>query len=423
MIKIKNSTQLIKAGLKKRYARERRFRFFGILSILISFSFLFVLLFSIGKQGFPAFQQTYIKLDIVIDPVVLGVTSKSSEEDLFAADYAPLILTSLKTLLPKIKGRKQRRALKKFISKSARYDLRDDIIKNPQWIGTTLSRWILVKDDIDMVIKNPQNKGRLKDFQLIWIKQLLQQERLELRFNLPLFQSSDSREPEQAGLKGALMGSFYTLLVTLALAFPIGVASAAYLEEFAPQNNRWVDLIEININNLAAVPSIVFGLLGLAVFINIFGIPRSTPLIGGLVLALMTLPTIIISSRAAIRAVPPSLKEAAVGLGASKMQTLFHHTLPIAMSGILTGTIIGMAQALGETAPLLMIGMIAFVADIPQGFMDPSTVMPVQIYLWSDTPEWAFTERTSAAIMVLLGFLIVMNLMAIVLRKRFERRG
>ena len=218
------------------------------------------------------------------------------------------------------------------------------------------------------------------------------------------------------------MGSLYTMLITMFLAFPIGVAAATYLEEFAPQNNKWVDIIEININNLAAVPSIVFGLLGLAIYINFFGVPRSTPLVGGLVLTLMTLPTIIIASRASIKAVPPSMREAALGLGASKVQTVFQHVLPMAMPGILTGTIIGMAQALGETAPLLMIGMIAFVSDVPQGIFDPSTVMPVQIYLWSDSPERAFTERTSAAIMVLLAFLISMNFIAIMLRRRFEQR-
>ncbi len=217
------------------------------------------------------------------------------------------------------------------------------------------------------------------------------------------------------------MGSFYTLLVTLLLSFPIGVAAAVYLEEFAPKN-RWTDLIEVNINNLAAVPSIVFGLLGLAVFLNYFGLPRSAPVVGGLVLSLMTLPTIIIASRAALKSVPPSIREAALGMGASQMQAMTHHTLPLAMPGMLTGTIIGMAQALGESAPLLMIGMVAFIVDIPQGPLDPSTVLPVQIYLWADSPERAFVERTSAAIMVLLGFLVSMNALAVWLRRRFERR-
>ena len=241
------------------------------------------------------------------------------------------------------------------------------------------------------------------------------------RLNTTFFTNGDSREPETAGIRGAMMGSLFTLLVTLALSFPIGVAAAIYLEEYAPKN-KWTELIEVNINNLAAVPSIIFGLLGLAIFINFFGLPRSVPLVGGLVLTLMTLPTIIISSRAAIKAVPPSIREAALGIGASKMQVVLHHVLPLAMPGMLTGTIIGMAQALGETAPLLMIGMVAFIVDIPGGVVEPATALPVQIYLWADSPERAFVERTSAAIMVLLAFLIAMNTVAIWLRKRLERR-
>jgi phosphate transport system permease protein len=240
-------------------------------------------------------------------------------------------------------------------------------------------------------------------------------------FNTTFFTNGDSREPEQAGIRGAMIGSFFTLLVTLSLSFPIGISAAIYLEEFAPKN-RYTEIIEVNINNLAAVPSIVFGLLGLAVFINLFHLPRSAPLVGGLVLTLMTLPTIIISSRSSIKAVPPSIREAALGLGASKMQTVLHHVLPLAMPGMLTGTIIGMAQALGETAPLLMIGMIAFIADVPSSPLDPSTVLPVQVYLWSDLPERAFVAKTSGAIMVLLGFLAIMNLIAVFLRKKFEQR-
>jgi phosphate transport system permease protein len=242
-----------------------------------------------------------------------------------------------------------------------------------------------------------------------------------MQFNSDFFTKGDSREAESAGIWGAVVGSFYTMIVTLLLSFPLGVAAAVYLEEFAPQN-RWTDLIEVNINNLAAVPSIVFGLLGLAVFINFFGLPRSVPLVGGLVLTLMTLPTIIIASRAALKAVPPSIREAALGVGASPLQAITMHVLPLAMPGMLTGTIIGMAQALGESAPLLMIGMVAFIVDIPHGVTDPAAVLPVQIYLWADSPERAFVERTSAAILVLLGFLIVMNALAVLLRKRFERR-
>ena len=422
------TTSLIKAGLKKRNAREKRFRAFGLLSILISFIFLLVLLANIIYDGLPAFQQTYIKLDIELNETLLGIHKKSDEDELFSAPYGKVVKHSLKTMFPDVKGRKQQRALKNLVSKSAVYDLRDKVIANPELLGTTQSYWFLAKDDVDVFLKGnidrtlPEEDRRIKDYQLLWIDQLLAENRLEKRFNTVLFTASDSREPEQAGLKGAIMGSLFTMLVTLSLSFPIAVAAAAYLEEFAPQNNRWVDIIEININNLAAVPSIVFGLLGLAVYINFFGVPRSTPLLGGLVLTLMTLPTIIIASRAAIKSVPPSIKQAAIGLGASPVQVLFQHTLPLAMPGILTGTIIGMAQALGETAPLLMIGMVAFVADVPSNIMEPATVMPVQIYLWSDSPERAFSERTSAAIMVLLGFLIIMNLIAIMLRKKFERR-
>ena len=245
--------------------------------------------------------------------------------------------------------------------------------------------------------------------------------RIEQRFNWTFFRHGDSRDPELAGVGGALAGSLLTLFVTLLLSFPVGVAAAIYLEEFARQN-RITDLIEVNINNLAAVPSIVFGLLGLSMFIGFFGMPRSAPLVGGVVLTLLTLPTIIIASRAALKAVPPSIREAALGMGASRVQTVAHHVLPLAMPGMLTGAIIGMARALGESAPLLMIGMVAFIVDIPQGLTDPSTVLPVQVFLWSDSPERAFVERTSGAIIVLLLFLIVMNATAVVLRNRFEKR-
>jgi len=423
-----SSTEIIRAGLKKRYAKEKRFRMYGIASLVISFTFLLVLLFTIISKGYPAFQQTYVQLDITLDEKILNVTKDSDEDTLYSANYSKIVKSSLNEMFPGVKGRKQKRALKNIVSNSAQYDIRDMVIANPDLLGTKQTYWFLAKDDIDVFMKGkidrnlPEDERRIKDYQFKWIDKLIEEDRLEKRFNTVLFTNGDSREPEQAGMKGAIMGSLYTMLVTLLLSFPIAVAAAAYLEEFAPQNNRWVDIIEININNLAAVPSIVFGLLGLAIYINYFGIPRSTPLIGGLVLTLMTLPTIIIASRAAIKSVPPSIKEAAVGLGASKVQVLFQHTLPLAMPGILTGTIIGMAQALGETAPLLMIGMVAFVAEVPGGIMDPSTVMPVQIYLWSDSPERAFTERTSAAIMILLGFLVAMNLIAIMLRKKFERR-
>ena len=422
------STQIVEAGLQKRYAREKRFRMYGLVSIIISLAFLVILLTDIISKGLPAFQQTYVKVDVTLDSEVLGVNANSTEDELYSASYSRSIRDSLRAKFPDAKSRQERRALNNLVSKSAAYELRDEVIKDPSILDTTVSYWFLAKDDVDVFMKGnidrnlPESDRRIKDYQLAWIDQLQEEGRLEKRFNTVLFTEADSREPEQAGIRGALMGSLYTMLITMLLAFPIGVAAATYLEEFAPQNNKWVDMIEININNLAAVPSIVFGLLGLVVYINFFGVPRSTPLVGGLVLTLMTLPTIIIASRASIKAVPPSMREAALGLGASKVQTVFQHVLPMAMPGILTGTIIGMAQALGETAPLLMIGMIAFVSDIPQSILDPSTVMPVQIYLWSDSPERAFTERTSAAIMILLAFLITMNLIAIMLRKRFEQR-
>ena len=263
--------------------------------------------------------------------------------------------------------------------------------------------------------------ARLSDKQVTWIHELHDEGKIRLQFNSNLFTRGDSREPEQAGIRGAVMGSLLTLILTLLLSFPIGVSAAIYLEEFAPKNG-WTDFIEVNINNLAAVPSIIFGLLGLAIFINFFHIPRSVPIVGGLVLTLMTLPTIIITSRAAIKSVPPSIREAALGMGASKYQMVLHHVLPLALPGMLTGAIIGMAQALGESAPLLMIGMVAFIVDIPGGFSDPATVLPVQIFLWADSPERAFIEKTSAAIMVLLSFLIIMNTSAVWLRKRLERR-
>ncbi|OED44689.1 phosphate ABC transporter, permease protein PstA, partial [Chromatiales bacterium (ex Bugula neritina AB1)] len=287
--------------------------------------------------------------------------------------------------------------------------------------------WLPAGDDASGYMKGivdtslPEKKRRFKDNQITWVETLRSENRIAQRFNRTFFERGDSREPEMAGIRGALFGSMLTLFVTLLLSFPVAVAAAIYLEEFAPRN-KWTDLIEVNINNLAAVPSIVFGLLGLAVFINFFHLPRSAPLVGGLVLSLMTLPTIIISSRAALKSVPPSIRDAALGLGASNLQVVFHHVLPLALPGILTGTIIGMAQALGETAPLLMIGMVAFIVDVPATLTDPATVLPVQIFQWADLPEKGFAEKTSAAIMVLLAFLIAMNAFAVMLRKKFERK-
>ncbi|MGB5985128.1 MAG: phosphate ABC transporter permease PstA [Desulfobacterales bacterium] len=413
--------EIVNRSLKRRYGLERRFRTYGILAIAASLLFLALLFASIIAKGYGAFWQTYLELDVHFDSQILQADA------LATADYPGLVKQSLRTMFPGVESRREKRQLYGLVSSGAAFQLRRMVLNDPNLTGQTRSIWVPADDDLDMLLKGhimrdvPEDERRLNDRQLAWIDQLMAQGKLKKKFNVIFFTRGDSREPELAGVGGAVMGSFYTLVVTLLLSFPIGVAAAVYLEEFAPKN-RWTDLIEININNLAAVPSIVFGLLGLAVFLNFFGMPRSAPLVGGLVLTLMTLPTIIIASRSALQSVPPSIREAALGVGASKMQMVAHHVIPLALPGMLTGTIIGMARALGETAPLLMIGMVAFIVDIPGSLTDPSTALPVQIYLWADSPERAFVERTSAAILVLLAFLIAMNGIAVFLRKRFERR-
>jgi len=417
----------VNATLKQRYNRERRFRRFGLGAVLLGLLFVGLMFLNIIGNGYSAFQQTRILLEIDYRAEVIDPTGARDPATLSSADYAALVKSSLRALFPAVQGRGEKRELYGMLSSGAFLELRRRVMADPGLIGTREQLWLPVDDDIDMLVKGyidrrlPESERRLDNSVVAWVEQLESTGAIEKQFNLTFLTGGDSREPELAGIGGAVMGSLYTLIVTLLLSFPIGVAAAVYLEEFAPRN-RWTDLVEVNINNLAAVPSIVFGLLGLAVFINFFGLPRSAPLVGGMVLTLMTLPTIIIASRAALKSVPPSIREAALGVGASRMQTVFHHVLPLAMPGMLTGTIIGMAQALGETAPLLMIGMVAFIVDIPGGALDPSTVLPVQIFLWADSPERAFMEKTSAAIMVLLGFLILMNVIAVILRKRFERR-
>ena len=600
----KRTIDYVNASLKRRYAKERRFKLIGLSAVLLGLFFVSMLFITILANGLPAFQQTYVNLDIHFDEQVIDPEGSRDPETLMRADYAQLVKSALREAFPSVTGRREKRELYGIISGGAAIHLQQMVMEDPELIGTTETLWLLADDEVDMLWKGrmtdidreaasgigsvvsegdnirvlstsndftevlaeikqrlariadkaedesrraerrlaraagavedqrktleqarsagdaeriasaesrlaaavsdleirtaerdaaqaeyedlrrradslggeerlsdelpsylvainggiveaesvsntqisgkpilplesleeaaagsweivtyetPEAERRMKDNTVTWVNALAGEGRVEKKFNTIFFTAGDSREPEQAGIGGAVAGSFFTLLVTLALAFPIGVAAALYLEEFAPKN-RWTDLIEVNINNLAAVPSIVFGLLGLAVFINFFGLPRSAPLVGGLVLTLMTLPTIIIASRAALKSVPPSIREAALGVGASKMQAMFHHILPLAMPGMLTGTIIGMAQALGETAPLLMIGMVAFIVDIPSGPLDPAAVLPVQIFLWADSPERAFVEKTSAAIIVLLAFLIAMNALAVILRKRFERR-
>ncbi|MEW6428004.1 MAG: phosphate ABC transporter permease PstA [Thermodesulfobacteriota bacterium] len=412
---------IVEKGLAKRYARERRFRRMGQAAICLALGFLVLLLGTILVNGYPAFRQTLIRLEISFDPAVVDTN------DIRGSDFARLVRTALAKEFPEVSGRSDLRLLHRLISSGAPYQLQHMLERDPGLLGATISVWLPANDDIDMLVKGyidrstPESERRVSDRELAWIDRLVEGERLKKGFNTTFFTAADSREPELAGVLGAITGSFLTLGVTLLLSFPIGVAAAIYLEEFAPKN-RITDFIEVNINNLAAVPSIVFGLLGLAVFINFFGLPRSSPLVGGLVLTLMTLPIIIIAGRASLKSVPPSIREAALGVGASQMQAVFYHVLPLALPGMLTGTIIGMAHALGESAPLLMIGMVAFIVDVPQTVLDPATVLPVQIYLWADSPERAFVERTSAAILILLVFLIVMNSLAVLLRKRFEKR-
>ncbi|WOD28372.1 phosphate ABC transporter permease PstA [Alloalcanivorax xenomutans] len=418
------TTEQVRKSLARRYRAERRFRAYGIISIAIGLAALAILFTDIIGKGRSAFFEHYIKLDITFNEQTLDIEDARDPEQLNYGNYDGIVREALKTRFPEVTERLQVRELSALMSIGAGYELRDLLRENPEWLGTTQTLWLLADDDVDLFLKageKGRQDSRMSAEQKSWITELEQAGDTERRFNASFFSRGDSREPELAGIWSAVVGSFFTMLVTLCLSFPIGVAAAIYLEEFAPRN-RFTDFIEVNINNLAAVPSIIFGLLGLAIFINLFGVPRSVPVLGGLVLTLMTLPTIIITSRASIKTVPPSIREAAMGLGASRMQVVLHHVLPLALPGMLTGAIIGMAQALGETAPLLLIGMVAFIVDIPTGPLDASTVLPVQIYLWADSPEQSFVAMTSAAIMVLLAFLIAMNTLAVVLRKRLERR-
>ena len=416
-----------KARLARRYRAERRFQLYGIAAIVLAGSFLAFLVGTMIFRSIPAFTQAEIRLDITFDPQDVTENGEVTEAALRGANFLGMARAALRDLLPEVTGRKNKRALGKLLSSGADLTVRGVIEDDPSVVGKTVPVWVKLSDDADLVIKGlidrnaPEADRRVKDRELAWLTALEETGRIKTSFNFAFFSSGDSREPEQAGIWGAVVGSFLTLFVTLMLSFPIGVTSAVYLEEYAPKN-RWTDLIEVNINNLAAVPSIVFGLLGLAVFLNFFGLPRSAPLVGGMVLALMTLPTIIIATRAALKSVPPSIREAALGIGASQLQVITHHVLPLAAPGILTGSIIGMAGALGETAPLLMIGMVAFIVDIPGSLTDPATVLPVQIYIWADSPERAFLAKTSAATVVLLGFLVFMNGLAVFLRKKFERK-
>tara|TARA_A100001037_G_scaffold4556_1_gene4521 strand:+ start:3793 stop:5064 length:1272 start_codon:yes stop_codon:yes gene_type:complete len=421
-----NNKLLNKRNINRKRA-EKRFQLYGIVSIILAVAFLAVLIGSMLVKSLPAFTQTLILLEIHLDRAEIDPNFTDRPDIIGRADYRKIAKKAILSEFPSVKTRRDKRSLLKIYSRGVGFQLRSHVMHNPHLIGKKIKLWVQSSSDVDYFMKGGIDRGvseterKIKDIQLLFLDRLVRENKIKRSFNSPFFTLADSREPEQAGILGAVIGSFFTLLVTLILVFPVGVSSAIYLEEFAPKN-KWTDLIEININNLAAVPSIVFGLLGLAVLLNFFDLPRSTPIVGGIVLALMTLPTVIISARSSIMAVPPSIREAALGIGASPMQTVLHHVFPLALPGMLTGTIIGMARALGETAPLLMIGMVAFIVDLPRNLTDAATVLPVQIFLWADAPERAFAERTAAATIVLLVFLILMNLVAIMLRKKFERR-
>ena len=405
---------------KARYAADRRLQIYGMVSIAFALGFLAVLVGTLTFSGYSAFTQSMATVEIDLSEADID------PQDIRDANWRSIVRDRLRTLVPELPRSAERDYFDIFTS-SAHFLVRDRVMADPGLLTRSAHYRIPLSDPLDQLNKGlidrnlPEEQRRVNDRQIGYFDQLRSEGLISKPFNWALFFNADSRFPELAGLAGAISGSFWALLVCFLISFPVGIAAAIYLEEFAPKN-RTTDLIEININNLAAVPSVVFGLLGLAVFLGWFGLPRSAPLVGGMVLSLMTLPTIIIVTRASLKSVPSAIREAALGIGASKHEAIFHHILPMSMPTILTGTIIGLAQALGETAPLLLIGMNAFITSADGGVLDASTALPTQIYIWADSPERGFVSRTSAAILVLLGFLIAMNAIAIFLRQRFERR-
>ena len=418
-----STIELIQASLVRRKRKERLLKGLGLSAICFAFLMLATLVISLVASGHSAFVQTHVTFEVFVDP------DEIREERLPRGGFDDALAASLAKYLPGVdlSDRATKKQVEKILSNGAQFHLRDLVVADPSLIGQTIELTVPVSDPYDQLHKGgidpgtPEENRRLNDTQIAMFNQLIAADTVSKPLNWGLIANADSRFPELAGLKGALIGSAWALLVCFLISFPLGIGAAIYLEEFAPKN-RFSNLIEVNINNLAAVPSVVFGLLALSVFIGWFGLPRSAPLVGGMTLALMTMPTIIIATRAALKSVPPSIREAALGLGASPQQTVFGHVLPLAMPGILTGTIIGLAQALGETAPLLLIGMNAFITSAPDGPMSSATALPTQIFIWADSPERGFASRTSAAILVLLGFLITMNAIAIFLRNKFERK-
>ena len=422
-----NNTEIIKKSLMKRHLAESRFKTYGILGIISATVFLIVILSTIFIEGKSAFKSTYIKLDVFFDPSIIDPDGTRDIDEIRFANYRKVIKKSLKNYFPEVTEKEEMKSLTELISSSEEENLMQAVLKNNDLIGANKKVWLKASSKIDIIHKNPEMKDLsesnrlISDKELEWFDKLTRNGDVKFSLNKIFFLKADSTEPEQAGILGSILGSFFTLVITLILSFPIAVAAGVFLEELAPKN-RLTDIIEININNLAAVPSIIFGLLGLAIFLNVMHLPRSAPIVGGMVLALMTLPTIIIATRVSLKAVPPSIREAAVGLGATKFQSVIHHVLPLAIPGIATGTIIGMSRALGESAPLLLIGMVAFIVDIPGSFTDSATVLPVQIYLWKSTAARGFVELTAAGVIVLLTFLILMNALAIYVRNKFEKK-
>ncbi len=411
---------------KKRSAADRRFKTYGLIATVIGMAILFFLLFTIFSKGYSSFQKTVIELDVTFDQETLKITPNATYEEQVEAKFFKVKKNAIANALPDL-SKKDIKLMKKIFSINVDKEIKEYFLQNPNILNTTQKLLVTAHSDVDQMLKGnakrniEEKKRKLNDRQLEFFDEFVFTGRLKSKFNNFFFTNADSRHPELAGIAGSFVGSLFTLITVFLLAFPIGIGASIYLEEFAPKN-KFTELIEVNIANLAAVPSIVFGLLGLGILLNVFGFPRSTPLVGGTVLALMTLPTIIIACRASLKAVPPSIKEGALAMGASKMQAVFHHQVPLALPGTLTGTIIGLAQALGETAPLIMIGMIAFIPNIPTGFTEPSAALPVQIYLWVESAERGFQEKTAAAIMMILIFLFLMNAIAVFLRSRFERK-
>ena len=413
--------------LIKRYKAEKRFQFYGKAAITVSLMFLFVFIFQIFSKGYTAFQKTWLYVEVTYDQEMLGVKGKiASVEEIEGLDFYELATSSLLKLDANV-SRGNKRDIIKMFAYTFEEEIKDYLLRNPQYLGKNVTVPLTASDDLDQVYKGnyprdiPEERRRVNNYQLKLFDEMTSRGHVSSSFNLSFFTNADSREAELAGIASSLVGSIYSILVCLLFSFPIAVAAGIYLEEFAP-HNWFTDFLEVNINNLAAVPSIVFGLLGLGVLLAIFDLPRSTPLVGGITLSLMTLPTIIIACRASLKAVPPSIKEAALAMGASKMQTTFHHTVPLSMPGTLSGTIIGLAQALGETAPLILIGMVAFINTVPGTPVDPAASLPVQIYIWSESAERGFVEKVSACIMVLMVFLVTMNLGAQTLRYKLEKK-